>query len=217
MPTATKSPLRSKSTDKPPSPRSRQRTFVAIDFETADYFRDSACAVALVRVEGNKIVAREHHLIQPPRSDFKFTHIHGITWSMVARAPTFDRVWTRLKPLLKGAEFLAAHNAGFDRSVLNACCLATGLKPPTLDFTCSVRLAKQTWALQKASLPEVCKFLNIPLEHHNAMSDAEACARIVLAAAITGGEPPAGRQTQQPASAAVPGAPPPARRARTTR
>ena len=190
MPTAAKNTHRIKSTNKPRSPASRQRVFVAIDFETADYFRDSACSVALVRVEGRKIVAREHHLIQPPRRDFKFTHLHGITWSMVARAPTFGRVWARLEPLLEGADFLAAHNAGFDRSVLKACCQAAGLEPPALDFTCSVRLAKQTWALQTATLPVVCEFLDIPLDHHNAVSDAEACARIVLAAAATGGALP---------------------------
>ena len=32
-------------------------TFVAIDFETADYGRDSACALALVRVEVGADVA----------------------------------------------------------------------------------------------------------------------------------------------------------------
>ena len=30
--------------------------FVAIDFETADRYRDSACALAMVRVESGKIV-----------------------------------------------------------------------------------------------------------------------------------------------------------------
>ena len=41
--------------------------FVAIDFETADYGPDSACAVALVRVEGSRIVRRSYFLIRPPR------------------------------------------------------------------------------------------------------------------------------------------------------
>jgi len=37
-------------------------TFVAIDFETADYGRDSACALALVRVEagGTSAIERWH-------------------------------------------------------------------------------------------------------------------------------------------------------------
>jgi len=31
-------------------------------------------------------------------------------------------------------------------------------------------------------LPDVCRHLGLPLQHHNALSDAEACANIVLAA-----------------------------------
>ena len=41
-------------------------TFVAIDFETADYGRDSACALALVRVEAGVIVQRAFHYVRPP-------------------------------------------------------------------------------------------------------------------------------------------------------
>ena len=87
----------------PPRPR-RPRTplppaegaFVAIDFETADHLPDSACAVGLVRVENKQIVARETVLIRPPRSRIIFTHIHGITWPMVAAAPAFGEVWAKL-------------------------------------------------------------------------------------------------------------------------
>ena len=43
-----------------------QPTFVAIDFETADYGRDSACALALVRVEAGVIVQRAFHYVRPP-------------------------------------------------------------------------------------------------------------------------------------------------------
>jgi DNA polymerase III subunit epsilon len=32
--------------------------------------------------------------------------------------------------MLAGADFLAAHNASFDRSVLNACCRAYDIAPP---------------------------------------------------------------------------------------
>ena len=39
-------------------------TFVAIDFETADYGRDSACALALVRVEAGVIVQRAFSYIR---------------------------------------------------------------------------------------------------------------------------------------------------------
>jgi DNA polymerase-3 subunit epsilon len=156
--------------------------FIAIDFETADYEQDSACALALVRVEGSRIVQRSHFLIRPPRQAFFFSYLHGITWEMVAGEPTFGELWPQLQPLLADVEFLSAHNAPFDRGVLNACCAAHGLKAPQLPFLCTVTLARRTWKLFPTRLPDVCNFLGIPLEHHNAASDAEACARIVIAA-----------------------------------
>jgi len=156
--------------------------FVAIDFETADHGRDSACAVGLVRVDGGRITHREQRLIRPPRRDFVFSHIHGIEWRHVAREKLFVEVWLSVRPILKGAEFLAAHNASFDRGVLHACCSAAGLTPPELPFECTVKLARQTWNLFPTKLPDVCRHLKLKLDHHDALSDAEACARIVLAA-----------------------------------
>ena len=161
-------------------------TFVAIDFETADYGRDSACALALVRVEAGVIVQRAFHYIRPPRQRMIFTYLHGISWEQVAGAPLFAQLWPQLQPLLAGAAFLAAHNASFDRAVLHACCAAAGLPLPAQAFQCTVRLARAAWQLRPARLPDVCRHLGIPLQHHMAASDAEACARIVLAAAASG-------------------------------
>lgn len=162
--------------------KSGSDTFVAIDFETADRWRDSACAVALVRVEGGKIVAKRCSLIRPPRREFEFTHIHGITWAMVAKEPNFGEIWPLMEPIIEGATFLAAHNASFDRSVLHACCKSAGLEPPPLPFRCTVALARSQWGLHPTKLPNVCHHLGIHLEHHDPVSDATACACIVLAA-----------------------------------
>lgn len=162
--------------------RQKNDSFVAIDFETADYGRDSACAVAMVRVEDGRIASKAIRLIRPPRRGFSFTHIHGITWSQVKNEPTFAEVWREVRPLLDGARFLAAHNASFDRGVLTACCHAANLKVPDLPFECTVKLARRKWNLYPTKLPNVCTHLGIPLKHHDAGSDAEACARIVLAA-----------------------------------
>ncbi len=160
--------------------------FVAIDFETADNRHDSACAIGMARVEGGSIVHRESRLIRPPRSWFQFTHIHGITWTDVANEPTFADLWPELEPLLDGAAFLVAHNAGFDRSVMRACCASAGWTPPAHPYVCSVRLARRTWRLLRYRLSDVCGHLSIPLQHHVAISDAEAAAKIVLAAASQG-------------------------------
>jgi DNA polymerase-3 subunit epsilon len=160
----------------------RGPTFVALDFETADYPRDSACALGLVRVENHRIVRRTYHLIRPPRRRFSFTYLHGITWDDVAGQPTFAELWPSLTPILADVDFLAAHNASFDRSVLNRCCETAGLTPPALAFQCTVRLARQTWDIFPTKLNNVCDYLGITLKHHHAASDAEACALIVIAA-----------------------------------
>jgi DNA polymerase III subunit epsilon len=160
----------------------RPRSFVAIDFETANRSRSSACAVALVRVEGDRIVERVVDLIRPPTRCFEFTYIHGISWSHVKAHRAFCAVWRCLSPLLDGAEFLAAHNAKFDQGILGTCCRESRVSIPELPFLCTVKLARARWQLRPTRLPDVCDFLGLPLRHHDPMSDAEACARIVLAA-----------------------------------
>jgi DNA polymerase III subunit epsilon len=172
-----------------PSPSAPEREsahlkdcFVALDFETANQGRDSACAIGLVRVERGEIVAKEHRLIRPLRREFVFTYIHGIAWKDVADQPIFRDVWEEVKGLLDGAEFIAAHNASFDSGVLRACCQLSRIAPPPQRFRCTVALARRTWSIYPTKLPDVCRELRIQLNHHEALSDAEACARIVLAA-----------------------------------
>lgn len=162
---------------------SSSSSFVALDFETANNSRDSACSLAVIRVESLKVVSRTYRLIRPPSSHFMFTGIHGITWGDVKGEPTFKDLWHEFKPLFEGVSFIAAHNASFDSSVMQACCNTYGLASPSAPYLCTVKLARQTWQLNPANLPSVCSYLGLRLEHHNALSDAEACADIVRAAA----------------------------------
>jgi DNA polymerase-3 subunit epsilon len=166
-------------------PSLRDRTFVALDFETADYGADSACAIGIVRVENLQIVAKQAILIRPPRPRIMFTHIHRITWPMVKDSLPFAGVWTALRPYLEGASLLAAHNSAFDKKVLHTCCTSSGLAIPELPFLCTVHLSRHIWNTRPNDLKSVCQRLEIPLNHHDAGSDAEACARIVIAAAAT--------------------------------
>lgn len=157
--------------------------FVAIDFETADYGSDSACALGAVRVEGSALVAERYRLIRPPRSRIAFTFIHGIRWSDVADQPCFAEVWPDFADLFADVDFIAAHNAGFDRKVLLSCLDAASLPRPEAPFRCTVRMARDILGIRPANLKNVCRRLGIPLQHHHALSDATACARIALAAA----------------------------------
>jgi DNA polymerase III subunit epsilon len=163
-------------------------TFVAIDFETADHGSDSACAVGLVRVSGNRIVKRKYYLIRPTRRSFFFTPVHGITWEIVRRKPTFKELWPRIRNLLHGADFIASHSASFDRRVLETCCKEANVPLPEVPFVCTAKLARRVWDLHPTSLAIVCRYLGLPLNHHEALSDAEACAGIVVAARRYGAE-----------------------------
>ena len=154
--------------------------FVALDFETAAYTRDSACAIGLVRMEDGKVAASKAFYIRPPSREFYFTWLHGISWDMVKDAPTFAGLLPMLGPWLDGAGFIAAHNASFDRSVMNRTCERYGLNAPDHPYVCTVQVARDVWGIYPTKLPNVCESLGIDLSHHHsAEHDALACAMIV--------------------------------------
>lgn len=157
-------------------------TFVAIDFETANRSRDSACAVSVVSVVDGVVDSVLTSLICPPTPEFEFTAIHGISYPMVKGSPSFAELAPTLLPLLRNAPFIAAHNAAFDSSVLTASCTRIGESGVTPPWLCTVRLARKTWRLPSCALNKVADHLGIPLNHHDAESDARACAGIVVAA-----------------------------------
>ena len=154
--------------------------FVAIDFETANYYRNSACSVGIVKVENNHIAKQECRLIKPPSDWFMFTDVHGLSWKDVENEPDFKEVWLDINHLLEGADFIAAHNAPFDRSVLNKCCKYYDISPPENRFICTMKLARKHLCLHSTALANVCDYFNIELDHHEALSDARACAKILI-------------------------------------
>jgi len=177
------------------APSSRQGSskkspvILAFDFETATNARNSACQLAVVRIEGWKVASEDSWLIRPPSDQFLFTHIHGIEWSHVRHAPNFGELWKHISPFFDGVDFLAAHNAPFDRSVLDACCSTHGLKNPTVKYIDSIQVARNTFDIFPTKLNNVCDRLGIPLKHHDAGSDARACAQILIQANAVGWHP----------------------------
>ena len=157
--------------------------FVAIDFETADGARDSACAVGLVRVEGDRITRSASFRVRPPRERFTNTEIHGLSWDDCKTAGDLSAVWREASPLLTGADYFVAHNAVFDRSVLQNSLGTYGVSAPAMPWVCTLRLARQSWQLKSYRLPDVSSYLGLDLvQHHDALHDATACAGILLAA-----------------------------------
>lgn len=161
--------------------------FIALDFETANDSDDSACSIGVVKVVNNQIVDAKSMLINPQSNiSNKFKNIHGISNSDVRDAPLFPDAWKEFIPLLANTDFIAAHYATFDRFVLYACCKKYGMPAPKQPFICTLKIARNCWNLNPAKLNNVCDHLNIQLNHHDALSDAQACAQIVIKAVESG-------------------------------
>lgn len=156
--------------------------FIAIDFETANQSRNSACAVGLVVVRKDRIVDSFYSLIRPPQRHFSpiCTAVHGLTWSDVEGAPDFDMVWDQIGPIIDG-EILVAHNAGFDISVLRAALNHYGLDTPDIRYACSLAAARKQWPhLESHKLESLCLELGISPGNHVAVEDARAAAEVML-------------------------------------
>ncbi|ETT65365.1 DNA polymerase III subunit epsilon [Paenibacillus sp. FSL R7-277] len=155
--------------------------FTAIDFETANSGRSSACALGLVQVRDG-IVTAEHNWLIDPQQPFDGMNIaiHGITPSMVRGQPTFAELWPTVEPLLQG-EIVIAHNAAFDMSVLRYCLDDYSLCYPGFQYLCTYLLGKKMLQdLPSHKLNVISAHFGIRLKHHDALEDARASALILL-------------------------------------
>lgn len=150
-------------------------SFTAIDFETSQGYRHSICQVGIVRVENGVVSKTFETLVQPPGNYYwyNFIDVHGITPEMTEDVPTFDKVWHQIEPFIKG-QHLVAHNMIFDASCLRGTLEYYGLKIPQFNEHCTCNL------YGRKGLNKLCKEYNIELNHHEALSDAMACARLFL-------------------------------------
>lgn len=159
------------------------RSFAAIDFETATAQRSSACALGIAVVDDGHIVDEQSWLIRPPHNEYDDfnTWLHGISAADTKDAPAFDEVWSQATALT-GDRVLVAHNAAFDMSVVRHSAIFCDYTPPEASFLCTYRLARSCWPdLGSWRLPDVCEALGIgDLNHHDALSDARAAARVLL-------------------------------------
>ncbi|MCK5199782.1 MAG: 3'-5' exonuclease [Spirochaetales bacterium] len=163
----------------------KKLTFTAIDFETANYKRTSACQIGIVVVKDNIIIEEFSSYIKPVPNYFLryFTDdIHGIDEETVEDAPTFPELWEIISGFIENTPMLVAHNAVFDKGVLNACLDYHNIKANIPYFFCTVQGSrKKLPSLRNHKLSTVCSYYGIPLNHHEALSDARGAAGIALA------------------------------------
>ena len=151
--------------------------FVAIDFETMTPELTSACAIGLVRVTDGNIQQKFYSLINPipDNRDQNNTHIHCITPEMVVSAPTFAQLFPQLAQFIGGLP-IVCHNRGADINIMQRCMDYYGLTGiDTANNYCTFEMTGQ-------SLTACCAQFGISMgAHHDALDDADACAKVFLA------------------------------------
>ena len=157
--------------------------FAAIDFETANGQRSSVCSVGIVLVENGEITDSIYSLIRP-RPNFYTrwtTAIHGLSSADTLDADDFPVVWEGIAPQLEGMP-LVAHNSPFDEGCLKAVHSLYGMSYQDYTFYCTCRLSRRQYpSLVNHQLHTVSAHCGYNLaNHHHALADAEACAKIAL-------------------------------------
>lgn len=150
-------------------------SYTAIDFETAHGKRWSICQVGLVRVEEGIITQKLSILVQPPYNFYwdSFIEIHGITPERTANAPTFNLVWQQIEPFIRNQNVVAHNGFGFDFHCLRQTLEYYDVKVPEFTGHCTYRMFG-------GNLASLCQEYSIPLKHHDALSDAMACAELFI-------------------------------------
>lgn len=123
-------------------------------------------------------------LFKPPYPNNWFhegnIRVHGIRPEDVLDAPDFEEVLPEMLLFTEGLPFIA-HNASFDMGVLRASASAVSFDLPDLSYGCSLAMARKTYNLESYRLNAVAYAIgHEEFNHHDALADADACARIVL-------------------------------------
>lgn len=158
--------------------------FVAIDFELANGVRNSVCSVGIVVVEGGEIVDEYYSLVRPPKNQYHWgnSRVTKIYAKDTKHSPSFLDIYPEIQKRIQGRN-MVAHNEDFDRDVLKVVMQYYGLDVKKLmlpeKWECTVEIFKAK-EVASAKLNRLCQQYNIEIEHHNALSDARACALLYL-------------------------------------
>ena len=154
-----------------------------LDFETANSCNGSICSVGVAIVENGVALERKEYLIKPHKSlDWMSNFcrdIHGITYEDLRESPEFSEVWQSVKQLLISADCVVIHNATFDLRHLRNILSLYNLPSVSFDYICSLQLCRYLFPeLPHYGLADMAEKFGITFQHHDALEDAETCAKI---------------------------------------
>ena len=171
---------------------------VGIDVETACSEHGAVCSIGVAVVWRGEVFREAHWYLNPgTRFDPRFIGIHGITPARVTGQPKLSVAWSDVRGFIDRAltetreptlfnatlcpggdgpaALYVAHNAPFDRMQIER---ALGAPLP-FRMACTVAMSRRAFPkLARHNLATVSAHLSIALRHHDALSDARACALI---------------------------------------
>lgn len=165
--------------------------FTAIDFETANSYRGSPCAVGLIRYRSGQAVDHRRWLIRPPEQVDYFAPfnvaLHGIDANTVRDAPRWRDALPAIVDYI-GDDIVVAHNAAFDIGVIRYACAVDNIEWPALRFLCTLVMSRRALRLPSYRLPFVTDACGVKLDdHHDPLADARAAGGIIGAFAARHG------------------------------
>lgn len=174
------------------------RSFVSIDFETANPSRASVIQIGVTRVIDGVIGTPHTSPVRPPDGHRAWSpgqfKVHGLPTSYIVGAPEWPDVMGRLVRLASMSDGtvlpLVAHNAAFEKSVINKTSEVTGVTSPwgDQDYFCTVKYARQQLPdLPRHRLDALVEHFGLgPFTHHDAGEDAAMTARVLHALQAVG-------------------------------
>ena len=155
-------------------------SFVALDVETANNFRGSICSIGLAKFKDGVLIDRFYTLVDPEEYfDFINISIHGITPEDVETSPTFPEIRPQILNFIDNLP-VVAHFAQFDINALKDAYQKYQIPFDKIEYFCSYYVSKFAYPGQISyKLNSLAAHFNIPLDHHNALSDAIVSGQII--------------------------------------
>lgn len=156
----------------------------AIDFETANRSLASVCSVGVSTLDDGVIEENAFYSLITPSENVSYfepfnIRIHHITPEIAATESSWTQLYPDLMEVLSDG-IVCAHNAKFDMTCMKETCINTGRPIPKLTYFDTVEMSRHVFPnLEHHRLNDMCDYLHIELNHHNAASDALGCLMIV--------------------------------------
>jgi len=159
-------------------------TFTVIDVETSNSNRASICQIGIVRYEDGDISYEWSSYVNPQTYFNRINvSIHGINQKTVDNAPDFPTLAEDLFSMLDDS-IIVSHGS-FDQSAISKTCERYDLRLPTGIWLDSTMVARRVWTELDSKgyrLDKLCKEIGYEFNHHDALADAKAAARVLMAA-----------------------------------